>query len=140
MFASQIVSTESQVMAGILFLSLVTIESGGAFMLRVVRGRQPATELQRSFFRAGHAHAGMFVTLALVSQLFVDATDLDGGFAWVARSGIAIAAIVMPAAFFLSVIGRDATEPNRLVVLLPVGAAFLAVGAVTLGVGLLAAA
>jgi len=133
-------SSESQVMAGILFLSLVAVESGGAFMLRVVRGRQPATELQRSFFRAGHAHAGMFVTLALVSQLFVDATDLSGGFAWVARSGIAIAAILMPAAFFLSALGRDATEPNRLVVLLPVGAAFLAVGAATLGVGLLAAA
>ena len=54
-------SDASQVLAGILFLSLVTIESGGALMLRVVRGRQPATPLQRSFFRAGHAHAGMFV-------------------------------------------------------------------------------
>lgn len=127
-------------MAGILFLSLVTIESGGAFMLRVVRGRQPATDLQRTFFRAGHAHAGMFVTLALVSQVFVDATDLTGATAWVARTGIAVAAILMPAAFFLSVLGRDATEPNRLVVLLPVGAAFLAVGAATLGIGLLAAA
>jgi hypothetical protein len=133
-------STESQVMAGILFLSLVTIESGGAFMFRVVRGHQPATELQRTFFRAGHAHAGMFVTLGLVSQVFVDATDLSGGFAWVARSGIAVAAILMPAAFFLSVLGREATEPNRLVVLLPIGAAFLAVGAATLGIGLLAAA
>lgn len=36
--------------------------------------------------------------------------------------------------------GRDATEPNRLVVLLPGSAAFLAVGAATLGIGLLAAA
>lgn len=133
-------SNESQVMAGILFLSLVTIESGGAFMLRVVRGRQPATDLQRTFFRAGHAHAGMFVTLALVSQVFVDATDLSGVAEWVARSGIAVAAILMPAAFFLSVLGRDATEPNRLAVLLPVGATFLAVGAATLGIGLLAAA
>jgi hypothetical protein len=133
-------SSESQVMAGILFLSLVTVESGGAFMLRVVRGRQPATDLQRTFFRAGHAHAGMFVTLALVSQVFVDATDLSGVAEWVARSGIAVAAILMPAAFFLSVLGRDATEPNRLAVLLPVGAAFLAVGAATLGIGLLAAA
>jgi hypothetical protein len=132
-------SDQSQLMAGILFLSLVTVESGGAFMLRVVRGHQPATDLQRTFFRAGHAHAGMFVTLALVSQLFVDATELSGLAEWVARSGIAVAAILMPAAFFLSVVGREATEPNRLVVLLPVGATFLAVGATVLGIGLLTA-
>ena len=132
-------SEQTQMMGGILFLSLVTIESGGAFMLRVVLGKQPATDLQRAFFRAGHAHAGMFVTLALIAQLFVDATELTGLAEWVARSGIAIAAILMPAAYFLSVIRPGATEPNRLIVLLPVGAVLLAAGAATLGVGLLTA-
>jgi hypothetical protein len=132
-------SDQTQVMGAILFLSLVTIESGGAFLLRVVQGKQPATELQRTFFRAGHAHAGMFVTLALISQLFVDGTDLGGAAEWVARSGIAAAAILMPAAYFLSVLREGATEPNRLVVLLPIGATFLAAGAATLGIGLLAA-
>jgi hypothetical protein len=53
-----------------------------------------------------------------------------------ARSGVAIAAILMPAGFFLSAAGRDRTGPNRLVVLIWAGAASLAAGVVTLGVGL----
>lgn len=129
----------SRTLAGILLISIVTIESGGAFLLRVVRGAEPATPIQQSFFRAGHAHAGVLVTLALVCQLFVDATDLDGGLEWLARSGVAAAAILMPAGFFLSVLPKGTTKPNSFIWLLAGGAAFLAAGTLTLGVGLIAA-
>jgi hypothetical protein len=36
-------------------LTLVAVESGGWFMLCLLRGRRPATDFQRAFFRAGHA-------------------------------------------------------------------------------------
>jgi hypothetical protein len=126
-------------LAGILLLSLVTVESGGAFMLRVVRGRQPATALQTSFFRAGHAHAGVLLILSLVVQLYVDATDLTGATEWLARSGVPIAALLMPGGFFLSVLGAGVEKPNRLVALIPAGAVFLAAGLAATGVGLLTA-
>ena len=45
--------------AGFLLLTIVAIEYGGWFMLRIVRGRQPVTSFQQAFFRAGHAHAAM---------------------------------------------------------------------------------
>jgi hypothetical protein len=45
----------------------------------------------------------------------------------------------MSAGFFLSSAGRDVTRPNRLIVLVYAGAVSLALGAVSLGVGLLAA-
>jgi Zn-dependent M28 family amino/carboxypeptidase len=125
--------------AGILLLAVVTIEFGGTFLLRVARGSVPATDLQRRFFRAGHAHAGVLVLFALATQPFVDAAGLTGLPGVVARSGIGAAAILMSAGFFLSVSGRDVTRPNRLIVLLWAGAAVLAAGVVTLGVGLLAA-
>jgi len=38
-----ILSTDSRTTAGILLLTVVAIEYGGWFMLRVIRGRQPAT-------------------------------------------------------------------------------------------------
>jgi hypothetical protein len=133
------ISDTSRNLAGILLLSIVTIQWGGTFMLRVVQGRQPATDLQKSFFRAGHAHAGMFVTLALVIQLWVDATTLDGAAAWLARTGVPIAAILMPAGFFLSVAHRDAAKPNQLIWLLYGGIVMLAAGVITLGIGLLTA-
>jgi hypothetical protein len=108
-------------------------------MLRVVRGRQPATDLQRAFFRAGHAHAGVLVSLAIVSMLLVDAALLNGAAAVLARNGIWMAAVLMPAGFFLSVAGRGVTRPNRLILLLYAGIAALAAGVVSLGIGLITA-
>ena len=132
-------SEGSRTTAGVLLLAIVTIEYGGTFLLRVVRGGVPMTTFQQSFARAGHAHAGVLVILALVCQLLVDATTLTGVWQTVARSGVALAAILMSAGFFLSSIGRDRHSPNRLIALVWLGAASLAAGVVTLGVGLLAA-
>jgi hypothetical protein len=132
-------SDASRVLAGILIISLVTVESGGVLMLRVVTGRQEATPLQTSFFRAGHAHAGVFLVLGLIVQVLVDATTLTGPAEWVARSFVPAAALLMPGGFFLSVAGKGATRPNRLVALIPLGATLLAIGLLTLGVGLLTA-
>ena len=61
--------TDTRSTAGVLLLTILFIEYGGWFMLRVVRGRQPTTAFQKAFFRAGHAHAGVLVTLALVCLL-----------------------------------------------------------------------
>jgi hypothetical protein len=132
-------SDASRILAGILCLSLVTVESGGLLMFRIVRGQQPATPIQQSFFRAGHAHAGVYLILGLVAQVLVDATTLSGLAEWVARAFIPIAALLLPGGFFLSVIKPGATEPNRLVALVPAGGVVLAIGLATLGIGLLAA-
>jgi hypothetical protein len=134
-----LLSDASLRIAAILLLSLVTIELGGTYVLRVARGTEPATDLQRRFTRAGHAHAGVLVILALVTQPYVDAAAMTGVMGIVARSGVAVAAIAMSAGFFLSVAGRDVVRPNRAIGLLWVGAATLAAGVVTLGVGLLQA-
>ncbi len=54
--------------------------------------------------------------------------------------GVPIAAILIPAAFFLSVASPKATEPNSLIYLAHVGALFLAAAVLSLGVGLIRAA
>lgn len=130
-------SEGSATTAGILLLSIVGIAYGGTFLLKVVGGGVPTTPFQQAFFRAGHAHAGVLVTLALVCTVLVDATSLTGLAEDVARSGVALAAILMSAGFFLSAIGRERTSPNRFVVLIWAGAASLTAGVLTLGVGLL---
>ena len=132
-----LLSADARTTAGILLLTIVFVEYGGTYLLRIVRGRSPVTEFQRSFARAGHAHAGVLVSLALVCQVLADSTDLTGALAAVARSGVPLAAILMPAGFFFSSMGRGVTRPNRFIVLLWVGAASLAAGVVTLGMGLL---
>jgi hypothetical protein len=106
-------------------------------MLRVVRGKQPATPFQQAFYRAGHAHAGVLLVLALVGQVLADAAHLSGVLAFFARCGIWAAAILMSAGFFLSAAGKGITAPNRFVVLLYAGMVSLALGVVSLGIGLL---
>lgn len=132
-------STEALRLCGILMIAVVTIESGGWYLTRIARGAVPATDFQRSFARAGHGHAGMLVTLGMVGAVLTDATALDEAAAWLARSGIPLAAIVMPAGFFFSSMGSGRTTPNRLIWLVWLGAVSLAAGALTLGIGLLTA-
>jgi hypothetical protein len=127
------------VIAGVLLLSLITVESGGLFMSRVVRGSAPANALQTSFFRAGHAHAGVLLVLSLAILGLVDAAPLPAALLWFAKVGVPAAAILMPAGFFLSVIGRDPRRPNRLIALLWIGAIVLALALLTAGVGLIVA-
>lgn len=132
-------SDDSRIIAGIVLLTVVAVEFGGTFLLKIVRGQVPMTDFQKSFARAGHAHAGMLVTLSLVCLILADATGLTGVAAWIARVGVPAAAILMSAGFFLSSAGREVTRPNGLIALLWIGAASLAAGVLTLGVGLLTA-
>lgn len=134
-----LLSEASVRIAGVLILAVATIAFGGTFVLRVTQGSVPATAFQRGSYRAGHAHAGVLVILALATQPFVDAAGLAGPAGLVARSGVAAAAILIPAGFFLSAVGRDAERPNRLIGLLWIGVAVLLAGVLTLGVGLLIA-
>jgi hypothetical protein len=120
-------------------LTVVAVESGGAFMLRVVTGAVPATDFQRRFFRAGHAHAGVLVTLGLVCLLLAEAAGLSGAVGWLARTGVLVAAILMPAGFFFSAMGAGRERPSRWIALVAAGALVLAAAVVTLGIGLLTA-
>lgn len=132
-------SDESRILAGILLLSLVTVETGGLYLLKIVRGKAPATPFQEKFARAGHAHAAVLLVLALVCQLLADQTQQTGVLDWLSRSGGAVAALLMPGGFFFSSMGAGRTEPNRLIVLVLAGATLLAASLVSLGVGLLTA-
>jgi hypothetical protein len=70
---------------------------------------------------------------------YVDEAELSPFWKWLARTGAPIAAILIPAAFILSVASPTAKEPNGMMNLAYVGAAFLAAAVLTLGVGLIRA-
>jgi len=122
---------------GSLLLALITVESGGVFLTRVVGGGVAANALQKSFFRAGHAHAGVLLVLSVAILGVVDGAALPLPLDLVARLGVPVAAILMPAGFFLSVLGRDPQKPGRAIALLWVGAASLTVGLLAAGIGLI---
>jgi hypothetical protein len=129
----------SRILAGILLLSLVTVETGGLYLLRLWRSAGRATPFQMGFARAGHAHAGVLLILALTGLLYADAVHLTGPWGWVSRVAVPVAALLMPAGFFFSSLGEGRTSPNGFIALVYTGGAVLAVGLASLGVGLLLA-
>ena len=131
-------SPQDLILIGILLLALVTVESGGYFLTRVVRGHVPANRLQTRFFRAGHAHAAVLLVLSIAILAVISHAALDGFWLWLARTGVPIAAILMPAGFFLSVLGKDPERPNRLIWLLWIGVVSLTAALITAGIGLIA--
>ena len=135
-------SRESRMLAGILLVVLPSVMLGGMAVLSLLVSRTEGyvdNPLRQDLWRAGHAHAGVYLVLSLVMLRYVDEAALSASWRWIARLGARIAAILIPAAFFLSVVSPAATAPNGLIYLAYPGVIALAAGVVTLGVGLIRA-
>ena len=133
-------SAKTRRTAGLLIVVLPTFIFGGVSLLSLLIGDQPgyrANPLRQDLWRAGHAHAGVLLILSLTALRYVDEANLSERAKNAVRGLLPIAAILLPAAFFLSVLPPDATEPNALIYLASLGAVFLAAGLLTLGIGLL---
>ena len=134
---------ESRMLAGILLVVIPTVMYGGLTLLMMLTTQAASyadNPLRHDMWRAGHAHAGVYLILSLVMLRYVDEALLSPFWRWIARVGVPIAAILIPAAFFLSVISPDAKAPNGLINLAYVGALFLAAAVLSLGIGLIRAA
>ena len=132
-------SSESRRLAGILLVVFPTVIYGGVSILRLLINdpQYMQNPLRQDLWRAGHAHAGVLLILSLIALRYVDEARLSDALKDLVRHAIPAAAILLPAAFFLSVLSPEATEPNALIYLAYVGAVVLAAGLVTLGVGLI---
>ena len=135
-------SEASTHVAGILLITVPVNVSGGMWLLSFIWRRTPGyldNPVRQNLWRAGHAHAGVLVILALIGMLLVDHADLSATLKTIVRSTLVAAPILMPLGFFLSVASPRSERPNRLLTLVPIGGLSLAVGAVVLGVGLVIA-
>jgi hypothetical protein len=136
-------SRESRMLGGILLIVLPTVMYGGLSLLILLMGNSPGygdNPLRQNLWRAGHAHAGVYLVLSLVMLRYVDEAVLSPFWKWLARTGAPIAAILIPAGFFLSVASPTAKEPNGLLNLAYIGALVLAAAVLSLGIGLIRAA
>jgi len=125
--------------AGIVLIIVPTVEIGGASILSLLIAdpQYAQNELRQDLWRAGHAHAGVWLVLSLVALRYVDEASLSEGMRWVVRLAFPAAAILMALAFFLSVLSPEANQPNAMIYLAYVAGVVLAVALLVLGVGLL---
>jgi hypothetical protein len=132
-------SATSRNYAAILLLLLVAVEFGGGSLLNLLTRRIPGyldNPLRQNMWRAGHAHPGVWLVLGLVGMLYVDQTPLSPAWKTVVRVTLLVAPILISLGFFLSVLSPEAERPNGLVNLIYLAALLLAVGVVTLSIGL----
>ena len=132
-------SREARLVSGISLLAIPTVMYGGITLLGVLTqgtaGTDPGnfvlTEAQWALWRAGHAHAGVWVTLSLVMQVLIDSARLSTAMMWLARISAPVASVAVSGGFF----GVAFNPGFRW--LLYFGALCLLVALVLTGVGLL---
>jgi hypothetical protein len=131
-------SRETRVFCGVILLTVPTIMYGGATLLGILTrgtaGLNPGgivlDDTQWALFRAGHAHAGVWVILSLILELLLDSATLQRGSRLLARVSGPLGAVALPGAFF----GLAFVPGFRL--LLYFGAAAMALALGITGVGL----
>lgn len=101
-------SRETKLVAGISLLVIPTIQYGGLTLLGVltegaagaVPGDLTLNGVQWSLWRAGHAHAGVWMIFAIVIQVLLDSARLASSWKWLARIAAPLAAVAVSGGFF----------------------------------------
>lgn len=122
------------------FISLPTIAFGGYFLLSILRrtvGTENITAVQRDYFRAGHAHAGVLVLLAIVGLMVLDYAGAEGWALWAPGIGLLVSPLLISGGFFGGAPRTPDGPPASLVKLIPIGAVLLSLSTLGVGVSLL---
>jgi hypothetical protein len=132
-------SAQSRRVAGIVLILLPTVVLGGVSVLGLLihDAAYRDNPLRQDLWRAGHAHAGVLLLLSLIALRYVDETGLSERARWFVRLAFPTAAVLLPVAFFLSVLMPQDREAGPIVYLAYAGAVVLASGTLTLAIGLL---
>ena len=101
-------SREAKLVSGVTLPAVPTITSGRITLLGLlthgIAGSAPGAlapdDTQWALWRAGHAHAGVWVILSLVMQGLIDSTRLSTPMRWVARISAPVAAVTVSGGFF----------------------------------------
>jgi hypothetical protein len=132
-------SRYARLMSGITILIVPTIMYGGWTLLGILThggtgyaaGGLRLNETQWALWRAGHAHAGVWIILSVLLQVLLDSTRLSAGFTWLARLCAPLSAIAFSAALF------GLAFSTSYGALLYLGIGLMLVALLTTGVGLL---
>lgn len=103
-----ILSRDARIVSGLTILTVPTVMYGGVTLLGILSkgavGMPPGTlaldETQWALFRAGHAHAGVWLILSILIQVLLDGATLSRHLVWLARIAAPLAAVAVSGGFF----------------------------------------
>jgi len=122
-------STPVQIFTVIVLVALPTVMFGGFSLLRLMK-TDALNEFQTTYFRAGHAHAGVLLVMTLAALAFLDRADLGSAATWAVCITLSIGVIAQSGGMFLHMaLGRPGQWS--------IGNTVTTAGALTLTAGLL---
>ena len=102
--------TATRLFAIISLIALPTVMYGGYSLRRLMERAEGLTEFQQTYFRAGHAHAGVLLVLSLVYYQYLARTTVSSGMKWLACAVLVVGILAQSGGFFLHM---AVGEPNR---------------------------
>jgi hypothetical protein len=118
----------------IALVSLPTVMFGGYSLLRLMKDRK-LTPFQETYFRAGHAHAGVLLVLALVSLVLLGGTDYSIGMRWLVCLLLLVGILAQSGGMFLHAFSGQPGQWSNGNTLTAGGAGVLAAALIILAIG-----
>jgi len=92
------------------WIALPTVMYGGYSLLRLINRGDALTPFQVTWFRAGHAHAGVPVVMSLLYYTFLDKTSLSPAVKHAACAALFVGILAQSGGFFVHMI---VGQPNH---------------------------
>jgi hypothetical protein len=124
-------------LAAFVLFAIVTVEFGGWSLLGFLTSQDSLTPFEERFFRAGHAHAGVLLILALAYLMLMDRTRFSDRGQWLLSLTLLLGILLQSGGFFLHFAVGEEGEASAGTWLTRSGAVLIAVALISLGVGLL---
>ena len=116
--------------------AIPTVMYGGYALLGLL-SRGELSEFQQTFFRAGHAHAGVLLLMSLLYHYYMEQTGLSRGLKLVGATIVLVGILAQSGGFFLHMVVGQPGSPSLGTTVTTVGAVLLAVAILLLVYGLI---
>ena len=129
--------------AAIIFLFIPTVSYGGYFLSGILKHKKMGIDFSeypyaQRLFRAGHAHAGVWLVLSLIALIFIQHCGLSSFWQSTLRYSFPVSAIFISGGFFAGAfpLDKQRTTPGKGFNLIYLGALLLSLSCLLLSYGL----
>ena len=121
------------------WIALPTVMYGGYSLLHLINRGNVLTPFQVSWFRAGHAHAGVLLLMSLLYYTFLDKTSLPLTIKHAACLTLVVGILAQSGGFFIHMLVGQPNEASIGTTVTVTGAVLLAIAVLVLVYGLITA-
>jgi hypothetical protein len=118
--------TAAKILAAIVLFALPTVMFGGFSLLRLGVGRR-LSDFQATYFRAGHAHAGVLLVVCLAVLDLLDRLSVESAVVWMLGTLLLVGTLAQSGGMFLHMAIGQPGKWSAGNTMTSIGAVFLAV-------------